>query len=324
MQRPQTLLAALVLGITFAPHSGATVYQFDGSDANVQSLNAVASDGDVITLPAGTFIWTAGVSLTKGLTIRGQTTVTGAGTANCSANDQTIIIDEKLRGTPGSLLKATIPAGKSFRLTGITFRRGTVNIVGQDGAIRVDSSGGLVQSARIDHCHFYQLAWDAMLQIMGWTYGVDDHNLFEQGDGTNHSHFITNGSTNGHNEGNGAWADFPYYGSGKFWFMEDNTIKGKGGPNGGIIGLAVADMPPDTITGRMRYRMATARKAGLCAACAPLRFTATLSFGQARLVGHSGPAAAFGMTTLFWVETPRMATIPRSLTSGNMALLAVR
>ena len=229
MQRPQTLLAALFLGIAFAPHSGATVYQSDGSEANVQAIHDTnAHDGDTITLPAGTFIWTAGVNLTKGITVSGQTTITGAGTASCTANDQTIIIDEKLRSTPGSLFKATIPAGKSFRLTGITFRRGTVNIVGSDGGIRVGSTGGLVQSARIDHCHFYHLAWNAMLQVTGWTYGVDDHNLFEQGDGVNHSHFITNGSTNGHNNGNGAWADFPYYGSDKFWFMEDNTIKGIG------------------------------------------------------------------------------------------------
>ncbi len=217
------------MAIAFAPHSGATVYQSDGSEANVQAIHDTnAHDGDTITLPAGTFIWTAGVSLTKGITISGQTTVTGAGTANCTADDQTIIIDEKLRGTPGSLFKATIPAGKSFRLTGITFRRGTVNIVGGDGGIRVNSSGGLVQSARIDHCHFYHLAWNAMLQIQGWTYGVDDHNLFEQGDDANHSHLFTNGSTNGHTNGNGAWADFPYYGSDKFWFIEDNTIKGNG------------------------------------------------------------------------------------------------
>src|SRR6516164_4559901 len=229
MQRPQTLLAALFLGIAFAAHLGATVWPSDGSDANVQAINDTnAQDGDTITLPAGTFIWTAGVNLTNGITISGQTTVTGAGTANCSANDQTIIIDEKLRGTPGSLLKATIPAGKSFRLTGITFRRGTVNILGVDGAIRVGSTGGLVTNARIDHCHFYHLLWPAMLGIQGWTYGVDDHNLFEQARDVNHSHFITNGSTNNHPHGAGAWADFPYYGSDKFWFVEDNTIKGTG------------------------------------------------------------------------------------------------
>ena len=181
MQRTQTLLAALFLGIAFAPHSGATVYQSDGSEANVQSLGKVASDGDVITLPAGTFTWNTGVSLTKGLTIRGQTTITGAGTANCTADDQTIIIDEKPRKTPrggrrlgasphagqppavqlalapraaallsrhlpgpqqrGSLLKATIPAGKSFRLTGITFKNSpNLTTTSGDGAIRVGSS----------------------------------------------------------------------------------------------------------------------------------------------------------------------------------------
>src|SRR5499427_7756514 len=118
MQRPEPLLAALFLGIAFAPHLGATVYPSDGSDANVQAIHDTnAHDGDTITLPAGTFIWITGVSLTKGITVRGQTTITGAGTANCTANDQTIIIDEKPRATPGVLFKATIAAGKSFRLT---------------------------------------------------------------------------------------------------------------------------------------------------------------------------------------------------------------
>src|SRR6516162_5444712 len=237
MQRPQTLLAALFLGIAFASHSGATVYQSDGSDANVQAINDTnAHDGDTITLPAGTFIWTTGVNITKGIILSGQTTITGAGTATCTADDQTIIIDEKLRNLRGGLVTATIQAGKSFQLTGITFQRGTINTTGQDGGVRVNSTGGLVSNARVDHCHFYHLAWGASLMIQGWTYGVDDHNLFEQGDSVNHSHFITNGGTNNYPNGDGAWADFPYYGSDKFWFMETNTIKGNGGSNtsGGI------------------------------------------------------------------------------------------
>ena len=41
------------------------------------------------------------------------------------------------------------------------------------------SSGGLVQSARMDHCHFDNLEWEAMFRLAGWLYGVDDHNLFE-------------------------------------------------------------------------------------------------------------------------------------------------
>ena len=82
-----------------------------------------AHDGDTITLPAGTFIWTTGVNLTKGITVRGQTTITGAGTANCTANDQTIIIDEISRGTSdhcsGLLYRLTNHSGsRASRLGG--------------------------------------------------------------------------------------------------------------------------------------------------------------------------------------------------------------
>ena len=45
MQRPQNLLAALFLGIAFAPHSGATVYPSDGSEANVQAINDTNAHG---------------------------------------------------------------------------------------------------------------------------------------------------------------------------------------------------------------------------------------------------------------------------------------
>src|SRR5262249_34012474 len=48
---------------------------------------------------------------------------------------------------------------------------------------------------------------------------------------------IQNGENmNGANGGNGAWNDYPYFGSEKFWFIEDCTIKGSGGVNtSGII-----------------------------------------------------------------------------------------
>ena len=192
----------------------------------MQSLNTIASDGDVITLPAGTFIWITGVSLTKGITVSGETTITGAGTSSCTANDQTIIIDEKPRDTAGALFKATIEAGKSFRLTGITFKKGSITQVGNSGAVRILSTG-LVQSARIDHCHFDHLYWGHSLQIGSWIYGVDDHNLYES-NGNNISHLIQHSTWGGSDDGHGSWADFPYYGSEKFWFIEDNTIKGSG------------------------------------------------------------------------------------------------
>ena len=100
--------------------------------------------------------------------------------------------------------------------------------------------------------------------------------------------------------GNGAWADFPYYGSDKFWFIEDNTIKGTGIDQSaaGLIASAVEDMWPDIITGKTQRRTATALKVGPCAACVLSRFTTIRFFGQSLLADHSVPAAAFGMITL--------------------------
>ena len=111
---------SIAAGLAFlaASNSFGTVWPSDGSEANVQSLNTIASAGDVITLPAGTFIWITGVSLTKGITVSGETTITGAGTSSCTANDQTIIIDEKPRDTAGALFKATIAGWKVISTDG--------------------------------------------------------------------------------------------------------------------------------------------------------------------------------------------------------------
>src|SRR4029453_10949423 len=183
-------ILCIATGLSFlvTSNSFGTVWPSDGSAAHVQAIHDTnARDGDTITLPAGTFIWITGVSLTKGGTVRGQTKISDAGTANCTAYDQTIIIDEiprgrhlrlgqprrRPRGTAGALFKATIRAGKSFRLTGITFKKGNITQVSNGGAVRILSTG-LVQSARIDHCHFDHLYWGHSLQIGSWIYGVDD------------------------------------------------------------------------------------------------------------------------------------------------------
>src|SRR6516162_11954105 len=95
------LCIATGLSFLVTSNSFGTVWPSDGSEANVQAINDTnAHDGDTITLPAGTFIWTTGVNITKGIILSGQTTITGAGTATCTADDQTIIIDEKPRKTP--------------------------------------------------------------------------------------------------------------------------------------------------------------------------------------------------------------------------------
>jgi hypothetical protein len=49
----------------------ATVYHSDGSAASVKSLANAALNGDTIRLPAGTFTWTTGVTISKAIKIRG-------------------------------------------------------------------------------------------------------------------------------------------------------------------------------------------------------------------------------------------------------------
>src|SRR5438093_3614005 len=103
----------------------ATTWQSDGSQVSVQNLHDnSASDGDTIVLPAGTFSWTSPVKITKGVTLQGQTTVTGT-PGNQTANDLTVIRDDTPRsGNNAMIVDVSIAASQSFRMTGITFATG--------------------------------------------------------------------------------------------------------------------------------------------------------------------------------------------------------
>jgi len=72
MKDPRTLLLALISGVCFASHCEATIYNSDGSAASVQALHNAALDGDTITLPAGTFTWSAPVTVSKAIKIQGE------------------------------------------------------------------------------------------------------------------------------------------------------------------------------------------------------------------------------------------------------------
>src|SRR6266513_3950521 len=136
-----TASVILILSGFSVPRCGATVYQSDGSVPSVQALHHAAHDGDTITVPAGTFIWTSRLEITKGITLQGATTINGAGNDNPTIDDATIIKDDTRRtGSERGIIKVAIRSNQSFRLTGITFSPGsntTVDI--GDGAIRLFS-----------------------------------------------------------------------------------------------------------------------------------------------------------------------------------------
>src|SRR5947208_3798738 len=134
----------------------ATVYDSDGSSINVQySHDFQATDGDTITLPAGTFDWTTGVSFSKGITLRGATTITGAGGPNAVANDVTIVKDDVPRSS--QIVGVTVSGSRVFRLTGITFAASVTQVNGStDGAFHF-TSPDLTARFRVDNCHFASL-----------------------------------------------------------------------------------------------------------------------------------------------------------------------
>src|SRR5262249_16525880 len=103
------------------------VWQSDGSPENIQSIHdAQAQDGDTIMLPAGTFSWTQTVIITKGITVQGQSMTYQTGYVwfnSAYAHDQTIILDYS---TNGQLMAMRLLPTQSGRITGITFRVGTI------------------------------------------------------------------------------------------------------------------------------------------------------------------------------------------------------
>jgi len=224
-----TLLFALILTGFPAPRCGATVYDSDGSVASVQALHAAAHEGDTITLPAGTFSWTSRLDIKKGITIKGATTIKDAGTNNPTIDDATTIQDDTRRtGSGRGIINVAIRSNQSFRLTGITFSPGSSTAVAiGDGAIHLLSHDSApCTSMRIDHCHFNSLYQGKIIWVSGWVYGVADHNVFDFRRFTYPFH-IWHDTWGGASQmnGNGSWADYPWYGTGKFFFMEDNTVR---------------------------------------------------------------------------------------------------
>jgi hypothetical protein len=199
---------------------GAIISAPDGNSATIQSIHNASTthDGDTIDIPSGTFSWTARVNITKNITIQGKTTITGAGTSACTANDQTIIQDNTPRTT--QILPATLtPNSSVFRLTGLTFSPGVSTTNGStDGAFTIISAGtslgrlgkgkrktmtptalaarkrsarlpraftiksagtSPVFNARIDNCHFALLYQGKIIKPSGWVNGLVDHCYFE-------------------------------------------------------------------------------------------------------------------------------------------------
>lgn len=206
----------------------ASTWPSDGTPQNIQDIhnNPATQDGDTITLPPGTFDWTTGVTITKGITLQGESMTFDAGTANATALDATVIQDD-LPAT-GIAITISVTPSQSARITGISFTKGARTVMGFNGMLRLSTQGGKNYTTRVDHCHFFDL-YNKHVTVFGESLGVADHNVHDP-ERQEQSYYVEHAAWNGETFGNGAWADYPYYGSEKFFFVESNTIRG--GPNG--------------------------------------------------------------------------------------------
>jgi hypothetical protein len=210
------LLFIFILSGFYAPRCEATVYHSNGSAANVQQIhNTLAVDGDTIMIPAGRFSWTTHVTITKGITIQGQTT-TNSDTGVC--NDQTVLLDNLNPNYPGGegYFHCRVNTGQSLRITGLTFTAGTTTSK-YNGAIRVSGNSNQV---RLDHLHFTNLYHTNYIAIYGTVRGVSDHVVEDHIPGQLGQNRVFNGAGAG-GYGDEVWAQPAGYGGPDFFFFED-------------------------------------------------------------------------------------------------------
>src|SRR5437667_1205231 len=209
--------------------NGATISARSPALADVVTAISLAKEGDIVSVPAGTVSWNSVLTITKGITLQGATTVANAGTKSATANDQTIIKDDSPLNTKSSgLIQASLSPAQSFRLTGFTFTHGSRTSVNNIGVVHLTSStsSSPTLNMRVDHCHFNHI-YARNIQTDGWVYGVADHNYIIA-DGNGQSFYINCATYANKLLGHGAWADYPWFGTNKFFFMEDNTVVGNG------------------------------------------------------------------------------------------------
>lgn len=179
----------------------------DGSVGDVQAKCNNAANGDVITMPVGTFTWPSGVVIKKGITLQGA----GSGSTKVVRGS----------GYTGALVSIQeLPSDLTVRITGIRFE----SPVGQSGdkvAIYMQGpwagSWGLTK-IRVDNCYFEggQRVIYVKWRVAGVIHDCTFHNPAPI--------FLQNG------DDDYAWqraGSSPKFGTSDSIFFEDNTIIGE-------------------------------------------------------------------------------------------------
>ena len=215
----------------------ADTHACNGTASSCQSAINAASDGDIVSIPAGNFTWTSGVTInSKNITLQGE----GIGVTNLTA------------GTTGCLI-SVVPSTKPFRISGFTIS----TTVDSDGFIRIRNGCNqstaceppdIVGTWRIDHIRFNINSGGRMypcIQVTQDDPGLVDNCYFYNG-GTyliGLRHLAANGSYDATHRtqqwGEKARTRATGMGTADAVFMEDNTVER--GSSGGYTTICDAE-----------------------------------------------------------------------------------
>jgi len=222
----KNLIVTISFGLITAS-AQSMVWQSDGTPQNIQFIHDnQATDGDTISLPAGAFTWSTHVTITKGITIQGLTTV-NSDTGVC--DDQTKLVDNLNPNYPGGegYFHCTANTGQNLRITGLTFTStGGTSGTKYNGAVRVNGNSTTV---RIDHLHATNLYHSNFVAVYGNIRGVSDHVVEDNIPGQNCQNRAFNGAGAG-GFGDEVFAQPAGYGSSDFFFFEDWYVNNAGKP----------------------------------------------------------------------------------------------
>jgi len=200
------LAATLILG--FSRFTGAaTVNANSVLQSDVGSAISTAVDGDIVTIPAGTAVWTGTLQVNKAVTLQGA----GAGVT---------IIKDAVQS--GQLIRWSLPGRHPSRLTGIEFQDGgrTKEAAAPGGILRVEGSNTNGATFRWDNSKWNNLNG---VPVFDTVIGVIDHNTFVQ-DRNQTAIYIYDSGWDGRSFGDGSWIAPTGFGSSQFLFIEDNTF----------------------------------------------------------------------------------------------------
>jgi hypothetical protein len=186
------------------------------------SFNSINLDGTTLTIPSGACTWNGAVTFSNAhsYTIQGQTTVSGtcAPGGTCTPTDGTTIT----LAAGGTAMQINTTAGKSQRITGLTF----VSTAGSPGYGKINIGGGST-AFRFDHCHIDDRTNGDHTFNIDAINGVLDHNYFDSSNSTN---LFFAQPTVGGPDGNSnlVWTQPENFGNSNFIFFENNSTKGTG------------------------------------------------------------------------------------------------